>query len=123
MNLLKLVNSVPALNELSTVKLPAKVSFKFVKFLKAIDEDVKGYQNTRNEQLKKYGTAKLDANGKETEEYEVLLKTDNGKKFIAEMEELEATEVTAEIPEIKLDDLGEEKISGGSLLALEWLIK
>ena len=117
MILRELVNSVEALNALSALKLPAKVSYKLGVFIKDVSSEVDMYNKTRNDKLEIFGEKS------EEDPTKYVFVGDNGKKFVEEMKELEEAEITKIIPEIKLEDLGDVVIEPKHLLALNWLIK
>ena len=117
----ELINSVEALNVLTTTKLPAKTSYKLAVFLKEIADDIDLFNKTRDEKLKIFGEPILSEEGKETGKYS--FSKDNGQKFIDEIKELEEVEVTKAIPVIKLEDLGNIEIEPKYLATLSWLIK
>ena len=129
MKLVELINSVEALNILGENKLPAKTSFKLGKFMREASKDVEDYYKVRNEKMGIYGDKVMETvvaedgteTQKETDKYSFT--KENGEKFIADLKELEDSEVTISIPELKLDDLGSVTIEPKYLSLLEWLIK
>ena len=128
MKLIELINSVEPLNKLSETKLPASVSFSVAKFLKEATADLEAYNKVRLEKIKEYGAPVLDDKGDPTDKYSFSLPgstelTEEGKKFIAEMTEIEERELTISIPEIKISDLSSVEIEPKNLAALTWLIK
>lgn len=125
MKLVTLINSVEALNKLGEVKLPAKISFKLGKFMRDAAKDVEDYYKVRNEKMAIYGTKVMETkeDGTEVETDKYNFTKENGEKFIAELQELEDSEVTLAIPEIKLDDISSVEIESRYLLTLDWLIK
>lgn len=133
MKLIELVNSVEALNEIAKAKLPAAVSFSLGKFLKEISLDIETYNKVRNEKLIEYGTPILNdkgegvfnKNGNQQYSFSDAGSSElneNGKKYVAEMTEIENKELEFKIPEITIKDLGETSIEPKYLLALSWLI-
>lgn len=134
MKLIEIINSVEALNKLSETKLSASVSFQLGKFLKSFTPDLETYNKIRGEKVIEYGAPVLndkgegvyDKNGNQQYSFsDVGSKelNENGKKFIAEMTEIENQEVSVSIPEIKISDLGKSEIEPKYLLQLQWLIK
>jgi hypothetical protein len=132
--LIELINSVEALNKLSETKLPASVGFSLGKFLKQVTPEIETYNKVRGEKVVEYGTLMLDAEGKEVTDaqgnkrYSFVDKgstelSENGKKFVAEMTEMENKELDIKIPDIKISDLGSAVIEPKYLLILAWLIK
>lgn len=134
MKLIEIVTSVEALNKLSETKLPAPVAFSLGKFLKSITADVENYNKVRAEKVSEYGSPAIGADGKQLSDEKGNLQytfadpvtkelTENGKKFVAELSELESKELDLTIPEIKISDLGKSEIEPKYLAALQWLIK
>lgn len=134
MKLIELVNSVEALNKLSETKLVGGASFSVAKFLKDVTSDVETYHKVKNEKIVEYGSVvlddegkpKVDATGNQIYSFSVPGSkelTESGKKYVAEMQEIENKELDIKIPEIKASDLAESKIEPKYLIALTWLIK
>lgn len=134
MKTIELISSVESLNKLSETKLSASAAFSLGKFLKAITPIVETYHKVRGEKVQEYGTPMVDEKGvvvtddKGNQRYSFSDKgstelNENGKKFVAEMTELENNEVDVKIPEIKVSDLGSSLIEPKFLLQLSWLIK
>lgn len=134
MKLIELINSVESLNKLAECKLPAGISFSLGKFLKEIAPEVETYYKVRSEKIKEYGEVVKDDEGNEVKDkngeltYSFSIKgtkelTESGKKYVAEMEELENKNLELKIPEIKIADLGKVEIEPKFLLQLAWLIK
>lgn len=121
MKLYQLIESVEALNALVAEKLPAKVSFVLMRFLKKVAPEVEEYHKTRNEKLKIFGTPVLDEEGKETDKF--TFDSGNGEKYIEEMKALEDTEISEPMPEVKLKDIEDIKIKPEYIAKLDWLIK
>ena len=134
MKTLELINSVEALNKLSETKLSASAAFSLGKFLKSITNTVETYHKVRSEKIQEYGIPMVDEKGvvvtdeKGNTRYSFSDKgstelNENGKKFVAEMTEMENKEVDIKIPEIKVSDLGSSLIEPKYLVVLAWLIK
>jgi copper oxidase (laccase) domain-containing protein len=92
-------------------------------------KDVEDYYKVRNEKMAIYGEKVMETvvaeDGTETkkETYKYYFTKENGEKFIADLKELEESELTIAIPEIKLDDLASVEIESKYLSVLDWLIK
>ena len=134
MKLIELINSIEALNKLSETKLPASVGFSLGKFLKQVTPEIETYNKVRGEKVVEYGTLMLDAEGKEVTDAQGNKRysfadagstelNENGKKYVAEMNEMENKELDVKIPDIKISDLGSAVIEPKYLLALNWLIQ
>lgn len=128
MKLITLINSVESLNKLSEQKLPAQLGFELLKFLKDITTDIDTYHKVRNEKVKEYGRPILDEQGNPTDQVAFSDEgskelNENGKKFIAEMQEMEEKEVDVRVPEISVKDLKDAVMAPVDLAKLSWLIK
>lgn len=134
MKLIEIVSSVESLNKLSETKLPASVAFSLSKFLKSVTLDVENYNKVRGEKVIEYGLPAIGADGKQIVDEKGNLQytfadpvtkelTENGKKFVAELAELENKELDLTIPEVKISDLGKAEIEPKYLVSLQWLIK
>lgn len=124
--LVELVNSVEALNKLSETKLPASVAFSLGKFLKEITPDVETYNKVKGAKASEYGTPVLDKDGKLTDQVSFVKDgkvTEGGQKFVSEMKEIEEKEITVNLPEIKVKDLGDAILEPKHFVSLAWLIK
>ena len=84
MILRELINSVEALNILTTTKLPARTSYKISMFLKDINEDVEMFNKTRNDKLVAFGDPIEGKDG------QYSFSKENGEKFVEEIKEFEA---------------------------------
>jgi len=133
MKLIELISSIEALNKLSETKLPAGTAFSLGKFLKSVSTEIETYNKIRSEKIVQYGNIMLDESGKEVvdengnKRYSFSDKgskelNENGKKYVAEMTEMENKELDVKIPEIKISDLGTAVIEPKYLLTLSWLI-
>lgn len=134
MKLIELIGSVEALNKLSETKLPAFTSFKLSKFLKEVSPDIENYHKIKKEKIEEYGTPQFKEDGtpdtdKDGNQLYSFKKegsdeiSENGKKYVEEMVEIENSEITTAIPEIKISDIGNSEIEPKDLIALNWLIK
>ena len=122
MQLKELVNSVKAINTLTTEKLPITVSYKISLFLNKIQPELKIWEDKRMELIKELGTPKTDEEGKEVAG-EFKFDEEKGKEFSNKINELLDEEVSVEVPDIKIADLGDIKIAPETLVSLTWLIK
>ena len=126
--LIELVSSIEALNKLSETKLPASVGFSLGKFLKEVTPEIETYNKVRSEKIVEYGTetGETDEKGNKKYSFSDVGSTElneNGKKYVAEMTEMENKELEVKIPEIKITDLGNVVIEPRYLVVLSWLIK
>lgn len=110
-----------ALNKLLAAELPLKTAFKLKKFVGAIQEDLKTFEELRSKVFQEFGTK--DENG------EVIVKdgmitldpalADQWQPKLLDLQELEAE---AKL-ELKLDDLGDKvELSAADLMALDGVL-
>lgn len=96
-----IVGSVNSLRELSTKELPAKVSYRLARSMRAIDSEIEIYQDTLNQLREKY-VNNPHARGEKAD-----WKTDTSEdEFVEEANELLQEKVTISIDQIKASELG-----------------
>ena len=117
----QVIDSVKSLNHILGLSLPAKISFELAVLVNDLQTTIKSYNSVYSENVKKYGTIILDAEGKETEEYEFT--KENRAKFDKEIDSILDIEVDVKIPEIKKSDFNGQNIVPIFLVELGWLIK
>ena len=101
-SLQKLIDSVQAFRELQQVSLPATVSFRLSKLVKAADEHLEDFSNQRK------ALAEKESSPEEKNK---------------ELKELLDLEVDLPDTRLSISDFGDAKITPAALSALEWLIK
>ncbi len=110
-----------ALQRLGAAPVPLRVAFKLKGIQARVDEELKKFEQCRQEALVKFG--KKDAEGK------LLTKTDGSvefepeqmQAFVAELNELGETEVN--IPSLSISEIGDKvDLSSNDLLALDDII-
>ena len=109
-----LVSSVTPLRTLFSKEIPVSVGFNISKTVKAIEENIKIYDESREALIKKYGTENEDGT------YTVPPKA--VKKFEAEHRELLETEVDLQADQISIEKLGDIKMSASEIYTLNWLL-
>jgi len=121
MKLRDIVNSIESLKNLTSLKLPVVTSYKLSLFLNKLQPELTTWDTKKNELIKEYGTPKLDKDGKETDQFE--FKGNKLKEFNEKIEEIVEQDISLEVPEIKISDLGNIEIETNKLAPLCWLIK
>lgn len=113
-----LENSVNSISNLLKEKLPVQISHSLVRFTKKAGAELEIYSNQQVEILKKYGAK---ANG---ERGLVLTQEDEGfQQAMVEITTLRNIEVDIEFTKIKIEDLGDIKVSGEDLIILSFLFE
>ena len=120
MKIEQLLNS-QGLSALLSKELPMVTSYKLTKLSKRIAEEVDTFDKARIAKIKELGEPIKDKDGKDTENYKI--KDENKEVWEAEYKSLIEQEVSIDVPEITVADLGDIKIAPNQLVGLEWLIK
>jgi len=110
-----------SLGSLLTKELPPKTAFKLKGSFKRVQEEIKKYEEVRQENLKKLG--KKDDKGELITDKEGKVEFEPGayEEMVNKLKDLQDLEV--EIPSVKLDELGSKiDISVKDLALLEGLI-
>lgn len=102
------------LKELVDKEIPVKTAYKFLKLVKAVEQEVIDIEQMRIKMVKNYGEIKEDG--------KIIVTEENQKKFLKEYEDFMKTEVDLDIPDICIDDLGDINISVNSLSNLEVIL-
>lgn len=95
-----------ALNSLASQEVPMKTAYKFKSILKLVAEELKKYDELRNELLNKYGDKDPDGKLVVDEKNNVKFSEENLKLFGQKLTELLDAEVN--IGNLKVDDLGDK---------------
>jgi len=114
MKVRNLISFNASLKKLLIQDLPVKISFKLGKLIKPLNEEYKIFAENKKKLFTKYG---------EEEKGQVKIKPENTKAFTKDFEELLNIEVEIDIPKIKVDDLGDIKISPLDMSNLDILIQ
>ena len=103
----KIIESSEAINTLAQAKLRASSALKVARVLKKIQAEYETFNQQRAAFIEKHnikGVASIPA------------------KHLAEWQELLDVEVDLDVEQLPASELGDAQISGGEMLALEWLI-
>ncbi len=119
--------AAPALGRLAAIKKPQKVVYHVAKLVKYVQAELKHFDESRIELVKKYGTERPAtpeelAAGVGSESMFEITDAESRKKFSDEFTEL--CDVEVEIPwrRVKFSDLQDFEISAADVLALEPLM-
>lgn len=118
-----LLNSIPTLQKLSKEQLPIKVSYTISKNIKAIEEELKIYEEERRKLIKKY--AELDKEGKlkVNDNGNYVIKQENQLDFNKEVLELMSIETDINISKINLNVLEGLKVSPLEISSVNFMIE
>lgn len=120
--LLQVVNCIPALNELVTYKMPAKISYSIAKATKVINDELPLYEKTRTAKAEEY--ASKDADGKPIiEDNQYKFEAAALKAYSTELESLLNQTFDIQIDKISIDALGDAEIQPQQFLVLDWLFE
>lgn len=115
MKLSDLLTIVPAMQALTQIKLPAKVSYRVGKAMNMIEPELRAYEKTRGELMRQYGKPHADG-------MKFTFEGENRDEFVKAMDALVAEEVTTKLPTVTLEDLGDIEIEPAHLAALDGII-
>lgn len=115
-----ILKSFDGLDKIGKLKLPVTISFKVGKTIKAINDELQTYQETRKKRIKELGEPTKDQEGNPTENYQVT--KENLPAWEKEHKELVEREVEISVYKLKLSDLGDEKLEPTVFAELDWLI-
>lgn len=115
-----ILKSFDGLEKISKLKLPVAISFKVGKTIKAINNELETYQETRKKRIKELGEPTKDHEENPTENYQVT--KENISVWEKEHKELVEREVEISVYPLKLSDLGDEKLEPTVFAELDWLI-
>lgn len=97
-------------------ELPIRIAYRFSKLVKKLDDELTDLDANRRELYKKYGKPKED------DPNQIAITEENREAFLAEIKELLDEEITVDFEPVKVDDLGDIKISSIDLANLSLFI-
>ncbi len=113
--LIKVLNSQEALKRLADTKLPVKTAYRVSKLVKALEKELKDFEDFRNSLIMKYGESQGGGQYK-ISEIDIA-------KFNDEINEVMETEVHLEFNSLKVNDLAEIDISATDMIVLDYLFE
>lgn len=108
-------NSQQTLPKLLNRELPAKVAYWIGKNANKIEIELRSIDKVRQDLIKKYG--------KEDEVTKTWNVTDGREEFNKDFNELMETETDINIGQFSLKDLGDIKLTGAEVSAIEFMLK
>ncbi len=113
-NLGVIVNSIETLKKVASQPVAAKTAFKIGKVIKAINQEMEVFEETRQKLFTTYGTE---------EDGQMVVSKDKQDGFMKEFDELLNSKVTVEIPKISIDDLEKINLSATEINSIEFILK
>ena len=117
-----LMNSVDALKSLSQKQLKARSAYQISKILKAADEEISNFNETRMQLIKKYGEKDETGELKTDENGNVHIVTEKLQSFNDELQELLKTFAELNVNQIPVDELGDISFTPMEITQLEYFI-
>jgi hypothetical protein len=116
----QVVQSVPAINVLNTLKLPVRASFRVAKTSKELDSVLTVYNETLKKLQEEHCEREEDGSVK-TNGNQIVFK--DAEAFQTAFTELLDEESEVSIRTVKLDDLGSVEVEPSVLYQLDWLLE
>lgn len=108
-------NSIEPLNKLSEMQLPLTVSYKLVKIVKKLNDEIESIEKMRQKLIKKHG--------KEEENGAVTVPEEKKQDFINEFTTLLNTKIKLDFEPISLQELKDLTMSVSDMGRLHFLFK
>lgn len=115
----QLINSVKPLREISSLKLPVRISFKLAKISRQIESALKDYRKVLEDLQDEHC---MRDNRGEIIVIEDKFRFKDPEAFDKALKELLDCDSDIQFEKISLNDLGDIEIKPSSLFHLEWLI-
>ncbi len=112
-NLAVIINSVEILKKLANQPVPAKAAFRIGKVIRAVNQEVEAFEETRHKLFRAYG---------EEKDGQIKVKTEHQEEFFKELNDLLESHVEMEIPELFVDDLEKIDISAAEINAISFIL-
>ena len=114
LTLKKLISVKPSMKKLLNQDLPIKISYNLSKLISELNEEYTLFEEKKQLLFIKYG---------EEKENKISIKQENVKTFTKDIGDLLDIEVEIEVTKVKLNDLGDIKLSPLDMLNLDILIE
>lgn len=118
----QLINSSDGLKALSEKKLKARCAFAVAKLLKAADEEITRFNETRMELITKYGEKDEQNQLKSDEQGNVHIPREVLDDFNSELKELLDTPIEINSNKIKIEDIGDIEFTPNEMSQLDEFI-
>ena len=115
-----LINAKESLTKLAKTDVPVKIAYWLSKDVQKLNSEFVAFEEARGKLFKKYGEKQVN---EETKQEQSVIKLENIESFQKEISELLKTEVEVDVHKIKLESLGEIKLSTFDLTALHFIIE
>jgi len=108
-------NSIESLNKLSEMQLPLPISYKLVKLLKQLSNEIEAIEKLRQKLIKKHG--------KEDETGNITVTEENKQEFLNEFSALLNTKINIDFDPIPLDSIKDITMSITDMSRLDFIFK
>lgn len=108
--ILEILSESQNIQNLQTLKLPVKVSYRIKRLIDKLTPILKSYEEKRVELIKELGTE-----NEETKEFNVS--KENETEFYAKIKELQGVEEEIDFTPIKIEELGQIEIEPNKLVS------
>lgn len=115
-----LVQAEPALSRLAEARLPARVSYRVARLIRAVGVEVGHFSQEKTKLLKELGQPEGPARPDGTQSFTVA--PERAEEWVRRVTELAAVDVRIELTPIALTDLGDHAMSPADLLTLGPLV-
>jgi len=115
-----LINAQESLIKFAKTDVPVKIAYWLSKDIQKFNIEFKAFEEARSKLFEKYGKKQVN---EETKQEQLVIKPENIEIFQKEINELLKTEVEVEVHKIKLESLGEIKLSTFDLGVLQFIIE
>lgn len=119
----QLINSTESLKSLSQKPLKARSAYAVSKILKAADEEMVAFNETRMNLIRKYGEKDDNGELKSDENGNVHILADSLDTFNQELRELMDTQIEINANKIKIDDIGDVEFTPAEMAQLDEFIE
>ena len=119
----QLLNSSDSLKALSQKQLKARCAYAVGRLLKAADNEIASFNETRLELIKKYGEKDENGELKNDEQGNVHIPQEVISEFNAELQDLLKTEIEINANKIKIEDIGDVEFTPAEMSQLDEFIE
>lgn len=118
----KIINSIGALNKLSNMELPIKLSYALSKNITKINMELEVYNNERQKLIEKYGAK--DEEGKLEAREDGTIDIVDSENWNRDLKELLEIETDVDIHTIDLESINTDiKITPGELMVIDFMFR
>ncbi|MCC7575003.1 hypothetical protein KO361_05405 [Candidatus Woesearchaeota archaeon] len=117
------IEAIPALNNLSDVKLPVKTSYVIAKNIRELSKILEDIEKIKKQVFDKWVEKDKDGNPISEGNKEGVFKLKKNNEFNKEMNELLDIENDVNISTVTLDDLEGVDLTPGTIMSIDWMIE